>query len=685
MGKIRRLTLMKKQPKFERFGVFDIENDTQGVIVSIALMWREFVTPTGYTVREEFYTDISAAKEKMEEVTLSNYDNSRKVKQYIWYAHNAEYDTSYLFGNPLENFDMGNFLYTDSGFIYGRRSVGFKETGDNERTMIFLTIADSYKLLPNSVEKIGKTVNIKKLDCDYDKITVENAENLREYNLNDVRIVYEGLCLLEDYFRQQKIRMKPYTIASNAMNLFQSKYMEQYSFECSDEINDFCKRAYAGGRTELYDKNLHKEKLYYYDVNSEYPAAMLKKLPDLSRDVKHYPRMRTRQLKRILADNLDNEFIIAEITGYLPESFAPLGWQKIDKKLKFCYGGIKGVYCEPEIRAMLKAGLELEEVKEVMIFRAAPIFRNYVTDLYDYRKQLKKTDNPQEYIIKLFLNSLYGKTGQQNIERIYGENIDIATLFIPEDKTELDFQWVQMNDKGFGYLEGEQEYSSFAIFPLCAAVTSYARVMLHDYMDYALKFGAKIVYCDTDSLIIDKPVWQDSDKLGAMKLECEIKDFIGIQPKMYQYIDIKTNEKVIKAKGIPLPLVEEFILKNNQVVVTIDDLDLSELKSVKYKKPMKSRQAIRQNMKAGRWYEQKKTVKGLDDKRIWTDNGTSRALLFIDDVDKIELKMKKREEERARKKYQEMIQSDLYDNQLIDSKISYDENYKEFLRNSQYW
>jgi hypothetical protein len=56
---------------------------------------------------------------------------------------------------------------------------------------------------------------------------------------------------------------------------------------------------------------------------------------------------------------------------------------------------------------------------------------------------------------------------------------------------------------------------------IAAAITSYARIILHKWMIAARENGADVYYVDTDSLLLSKPVIPTGDGLGQMKLEGE--------------------------------------------------------------------------------------------------------------------------------------------------------------------
>lgn len=161
-----------------------------------------------------------------------------------------------------------------------------------------IELYDSAKIYPISVDALGKAVGIKKLKdtYDYDKyreVGYELTEEEWEYVIHDVLIVKEALIKNFEKYPYFKI-----TRSSLAYERMKRTFIEHYYNGISNVALDWQKEwnklfpptevkewrelhnAYAGGivyvNNDLKGKTLNK-KGQTYDVNSEYPGAMLTK------------------------------------------------------------------------------------------------------------------------------------------------------------------------------------------------------------------------------------------------------------------------------------------------------------------------------------------------------------------------------------------------------------------------
>jgi hypothetical protein len=95
-----------------------------------------------------------------------------------------------------------------------------------------------------------------------------------------------------------------------------------------------------------------------------------------------------------------------------------------------------------------------------------------------------------------------------------------------------------------------------------AYVTAYSRLIYLNGIKQAIAAGANVYYGDTDSLIVDKPVFGmgKSPVLGAFGLECVIDEAEFYASKVYRYHKlpeyVKKDESawVYKAKGLNMML-----------------------------------------------------------------------------------------------------------------------------------
>jgi hypothetical protein len=88
--------------------------------------------------------------------------------------------------------------------------------------------------------------------------------------------------------------------------------------------------------------------------------------------------------------------------------------------------------------------------------------------------------------------------------------------------------------------------------PIAIAITSYARIYMHEIIRLLKNKGHKIYYMDTDSIVTDKDLPNSivGDKLGQFKLESICNEAYFISPKLYYLEDKLNNKTIIKARTL---------------------------------------------------------------------------------------------------------------------------------------
>jgi hypothetical protein len=188
----------------------------------------------------------------------------------------------------------------------------------------------------------------------------------------------------------------------------------------SPELQQACQCAYFGGRIELIQYGYHQGKVYHYDINSAYPNIQ-RTLPALSKG--RFVKTKERDLSKL------NDFSLCRVRWTTPHcDICPFPYRsELQLKILFPDKGM-GWYWLPEVKAAFEVKASSEKyskwsikVKEVYTFKPdIDCYKPYefIERYYDYRQQLiresKETGalNGQEKVIKLGLNSLYGKTAQ---------------------------------------------------------------------------------------------------------------------------------------------------------------------------------------------------------------------------------------------------------------------------------
>lgn len=489
---------------------------------------------------------------------------------------------------------------------------------------ITVTFRDTFLLLPESLSTIAKIFNKFKISKEdlkrksplLQRLYLENSEEKIDFNYNntladysnphflqklqfycesDVRILSRGFTLYCDIILDN-FKINPIsclTFSSLAFKIFRTYFyntkLHGHIAQSHGALDSFIRSSYRGGVAEVYKP--HIKNGYYYDVNSLYPFIMSNS---------EMPIGRGEYIQNICESsfNINTFFGFIEVEVECPEMYIPfLTVNDTDKGLISPIGTWKGVYFSEEIKYALTLGYKFK-YKSAYSFKKAVIFDNYVNVLYAKRLQYKDSNPPLANIIKLLLNSLYGRFGMQNCltKTAFLDKSDIKsfnrlnTLFTPyscqviynkrlvcfdtipnlmetaslykEDSVDygLYYQLTKTNDV-------EQQNLNISI-QIASAITAYARIYMHKLKD---KFKSSLYYSDTDSLVLDKPLDStgiSSSTLGCLKLECKISEGLFVSPKFY-YILTDKAEEIKKAKGV-----------NKDLLTYLNYKDLYEDKSV---------------------------------------------------------------------------------------------------------
>lgn len=406
----------------------------------------------------------------------------------------------------------------------------------NKRKLTFL---DTLNYCQLSVAELGKIVGLPKLETPSyikEERLPREEEHLyiEEYNIRDSEISFRFASFLQDAFRRYGCRMRM-TAASTAMDLFRRKYLDRNLFQEPIPVMGRIFESYYGGRVEVFKRGTVRN-CNYYDFNSLYPSVMRNAYPEVSSS-----RYREKGSLHIIEEE---EGISEVIITSPPNLRIPLLPYRSGEKLIFPVGTFRGHYTHVELRRALSLGYVIEHIGEQIYYtRTHSPFKAYVETLYSERKELKSRGDNTELVIKLMMNSLYGKFGQ----RITGkESVYPADSLTLKDIDRLTAKGKFRIEGRFAFLvEENPSHVARHILPIYSVyTTAYGRLKLYE----AIK-DIDVIYVDTDSIITPEVLPQSSE-LGDLKLECQIKEGIFIRPKMYAYITPEGRSKV-KIKGNP--------------------------------------------------------------------------------------------------------------------------------------
>lgn len=524
----------------------------------------------------------------------------------IMYATNLGFD---FFGLVFGTKESGNFhtlfrgadLIIAKTYFDGDTFTPIRKRRSNPLKSI--TFLDSMNYAKMSVKKMGEVVKMNKFNFpfkdengedDFNHIPKDAAEwdQLLEYNIRDTEITLKFMTFLNAAFENLGATVKS-TVASTAMSLFKNKYLDRTYIQNPEPVLLDILKSYYGGRTEAFYRGTF-EQANYYDINSLYPSVMRDfEFPDPN-------SLRTSQRNSV-------EYIkcfegVSDVTVFVPPQDIPILPAREDGKCKFGHGKLTGWYTHIELREAIKQGAVIMEVRKSHIYtKTCRPFKAYVEDLYAQRKLYK--GDPMDVVIKLMLNSLYGKFGQRFLDKQNTVHADAVSM--------KDIQtWSTFERVGdyFVYKQNARP-SSFCIPIWATYVTAYARLRLLKALQ-----SHDVYYCDTDS-VITKDEIPTSGELGEFKLEMRIEEGIIVRPKFYAFKAVPTivngetkQLAYVKIKGLKLRLnYLEFIGLLHSPYVEFD-------KFVRFK------EAIRRDLIPNEIIHTHKLFSLNDDKRVWQNH-----------------------------------------------------------------
>lgn len=525
-------TVYKGQTHTEVWAAASVEMFTEDVFIfhSIAEMFRYYVN-LKCNVRVYFHNLKFDGN-----FWLSFFMVDLGLKQATIRTGTKEFDFRFA-----ENREMDNKTFKYSISEMGQWYTITVRIGGN-----FITFQDSLKLLPFSVEKIGKDFGTKhrKKTMEYEGVRYAGCEitkEEREYIKNDVLVVKEALeimyseghkkltigsCCLAEFKKLFMVGFLKYDVAFPNMyeipiddsyrplNYIPPETDEEKEREEPYTAGDYIRRSYRGGWCYLVKGK--ENRLYHNgttaDVNSLYPSVMH------SDSGSYYPMGKPVFWKgnyipkealmpeRYYFVRIRTRFRIKQ--GKLP--FVQIKSSRLYKATECLetsdvYSYKDGKYYETyvkdgiihdtrvELTLTMTDYILLQEHYDLIdfeildgcwFFAEIGIFDSYINK---YRELKLNSTGSKKQLAKLFLNNLYGKMATST-------DSSFKYAYVKEDKS-IGFVQVSEHDKTPGYI------------PIGSAITSYAR-------NFTIRAAQKnyhgvnkkgFIYADTDSIHCDLP------------------------------------------------------------------------------------------------------------------------------------------------------------------------------------
>lgn len=436
----------------------------------------------------------------------------------------------------------------------------------------FLLIQDSFKLLPFSVENIGKSFGTKhkKLNMEYEGFRYAGCEitpQEAEYIKNDVLVMSEALQIMFDGGHDRL------TIGSCCLHEYKdiighydfkelfpdmTKFPLDKSIYGSDNADAYIRKAYRGGW--CYVARGKEGKTFHngitLDVNSLYPSCMTSEIgidgkervypvydpvfwkgdyiPDdaLKKNRYYYIRFRCRfdirpgylptiQIKNSMmyANNEYLETSEMRVNGKYYQR-AVIGHEEVTDRVTLTL-----TCTDFELMKEHYFLYDMEILDGCWFYAKSGIFDSYIQK---YKKMKQESTGAARGWAKLALNNLYGKMAT-------GDNSSFKICYLKEDDT-------------IGYYTITEHNKKVVYIPAGAAITAYARefTIRAAQMNYYGVDNPGFIYADTDSLHMDIPIEQvkgvkiDDKEFLCWKCEAQWKRGLFLRQKTYIETDDET-------------------------------------------------------------------------------------------------------------------------------------------------
>lgn len=402
---------------------------------------------------------------------------------------------------------------------------------DHERGRV--CVLDNTNYFPGKLAELGVTLGYPKLDVD--PLTANDAE-LDPYCRRDVEIMVRAWQSYYKFLDLHDLGNWGKTVPSQAFNAYRHRFMPHPIFiHASPEALALERAAYHGGRCSVWHQGVLTDGPYYkLDVNSMYPYVMsLHEYPSAMYGLRQFPTLDT------LRHWLNDYALVARCMVDTDEAYYPV---RQGQHILYPVGRFEATLSTPEISHALDHG-HLESCSECVLYRHAPLFKEYVGFFHDLKTRYGQDKNDTyRYLTKLCLNSLYGKFGQMHHEWARVDDPDLEALAVDyyvDMRTGLRWALYRiMGETWSSRVVGEANNS----FPAIAAhVTAYARDYLWTLREVALPENC--FYCDTDSLFVNQAGYtrleshMEPDRLGGLKVEAVGAELEIQAPKVYRLGD----------------------------------------------------------------------------------------------------------------------------------------------------
>ena len=238
------------------------------------------------------------------------------------------------------------------------------------------------------------------------RFTLDMAGEIRAYNAAECRLLVELMNRVRDALYAVDLRPRSWLGAGSIASALLHKHrlaeqLEARATRSPTLDEDVIMRAYFGGRTEVFRQGCFDEAVAL-DINSAYPSAAIT-LPST--------RGKWKRRREYMPDE---PYAIWRVRWNLDDGLvAPFPYRS-RRAIYYPLQG-EGWYHACELQAAIAAfGEDPFDVSTGYVFTPADDARplGFIADVFEQRRQMKREGHPSEKVLKLGINSVYGKLAQ---------------------------------------------------------------------------------------------------------------------------------------------------------------------------------------------------------------------------------------------------------------------------------
>jgi len=437
--------------------------------------------------------------------------------EFIWYAHNANYDWRYFLPFIRAGRTGVTFALRNDNSIFSIAFDSDKRTSSGEP--IKVKMRDSYAIWDRTLADLADSFcpEYPKGHIDFDAGIIFDPKNQVhiDYALRDVEILVHGIRRFNDVVLDRYGVNLRGTIASTALAAWQRMLEKNERYFNPRQHEDFIRSAYFGGLVFLTDTK-ERENLKTYDISSSYPFQM---------EEHGVPYGSISTTSRFRSDVPG----IYDVTVFAPDTIRvpilPLR-KKAGAAVSVLWprGKFRTTVTSIELDFAISKGYRLLAVHKGIIFEKIIYpFKKFVGTAKKIRADFK--GRAEETAAKRIQNSLYGKYGARRERRCIYHADELNNNFL---------NCTPWDENGDFYVRVEKQEDMMALPQWAVWITANGRLHLLRTV-YDVLGVENVVYGDTDSVTTsaDMPAEMLGKEYGKFQLEKTWKRFRAIAPKVY--------------------------------------------------------------------------------------------------------------------------------------------------------